>query len=463
MERITIFNRTTKKDGEIRLRFRLVDGRKADIYHKSQIKASLAELAKFAPDGSIKPGTRIFNRDLADAIKIEMDIMSEAYKEMREKHLPIDGETFEATIQAITNPNAIEAAMANRNLFDVRFETFIREGRRDGIFGESREDVYEVLLGIIRRFQIINGLHHLEVKDVDADMLMRIRQFIADEYLYVNDWRQLYVGMRAQNIPTMRRSQNTIATRLRMLQTFFSELEDREEIFKSPFRKLGKERKHTIMRERYDEPIYLKASEFATIMNASVPESLEECRKAFILQCAFGCRISDFQALTMEHISITDDGIPYIHYLPIKTSHHQADNAEVQTPIMRYALDIIKEKQFNFAILRYATGKSGYNAKIRELLKYCGIDRQCAEYNEETGQNEYRPLWEFGSSKLARKTHVDMMTKVQVNQYAAGLHKEGSKAVHHYTSMEIGDRFLLMCAAFNQKPYKVDKDLNVIE
>ena len=459
MERITIFNRTTKTEGEIRLRFRLVDGRKADMYHKSQIKASLAEIAKFSPDGTIKPGIRIFNRELADEIKEEIAIMSHAYKVMREKGLPLDGETFEASIQAITNPNA----QVNRNLFDVRFETFIREGRRDGIFGASREDVYEVLLGIIRRFQIINGLNNLEVKDVDADMLMRLRQFIADEYLYVNDWRQLYVGVRTQNIPTMRRSQNTIATRLRMLQTFFTELEDREEIIKSPFRKLGKERKHAIMRERYDEPIYLKAPELATIMAAEIPASLEECRKAFILQCAFGCRISDFQVLTMENISITDDGIPYIHYLPIKTSHSQADNAEVQTPIMRYALDIIKESQFHFAILRYATGKSGYNAKIRELLKCCGIERQCAEYNEETGQNEYKPLWEFGSSKLARKTHVDMMNKVQVNQYAAGLHTEGSKAVHHYTSMEIGDRFLLMCAAFNQKPYKVDRDLNVIE
>lgn len=459
MERITIFNRTTKTEGEIRLRFRLVDGRKADMYHKSQIKASLAEIAKFSPDGTIKPGTRIFNRDLAEAIKEEIAIMSNAYRAMREKRLPLDSDTFETTIQAITSPSA----QANMDLFDVRFETFIREGRRDGIFGTSRESAYEALLGIIRRFQIINCLHYIKVKDVDADMLMRLRQFIADEYIYVNDWRQLYVGMRVQNIPAMRRSQNTIAARLRMLQTFFTELEDREEIVKSPFRKLGKERKHAFMRERYDEPIYLKASELAIIMAAEIPASLEECRKAFILQCAFGCRISDFQALTMENISITDDGIPYIHYLPIKTSHSQANNAEIQTPIMRYALEIIKESKFHFAILRYATGKSGYNTKIRELLKCCGIERQCAEYNEETGQNEYKPLWEFGSSKLARKTHVDMMNKVQVNQYAAGLHMEGSKAVHHYTSMEIGDRFLLMCAAFNQKPYKVDRDLNVIE
>ena len=34
----------------------------------------------------------------------------------------------------------------------------------------------------------------------------------------------------------------------------------------------------------------------------------------------------------------------------------------------------------------------------------------------------------MASSKLARKTHVDMLNKVQINYYAAGLHREGAKA-----------------------------------
>ena len=55
------------------------------------------------------------------------------------------------------------------------------------------------------------------------------------------------------------------------------------------------------------------------------------------------------------------------------------------------------------------------------------------------------------------------MNKVQVNIYAAGLHRQGSDAVHHYTNMELKDRFALMNVAFDQKPYKVDADLNIIE
>ncbi len=33
--------------------------------------------------------------------------------------------------------------------------------------------------------------------------------------------------------------------------------------------------------------------------------------------------------------------------------------------------------------------------------------------------NEYKSIYEIASSKLARKTHVDLMNKVQIDKYAA--------------------------------------------
>ena len=74
----------------------------------------------------------------------------------------------------------------------------------------------------------------------------------------------------------------------------------------------------------------------------------------------------------------------------------------------------------------------------------------------ELGDTVYRPLYEVASSRLARKTHVDMLNKVQINYYAAGLHREGSKAVFRYTSLELADRFALLNAAFGEEGYKVE-------
>ena len=115
-----------------------------------------------------------------------------------------------------------------------------------------------------------------------------------------------------------------------------------------------------------------------------------------------------------------------------------------------------------FPILRYVTGENGYNAKIKQLLSFCKINRKVQQYNEETETSEYIPISSLGSSKLCRSTHVDMLNKVQVNMYAAGLHKVGSNAVTRYTKLELKDRFSLMNYAFSQKPYKVDENLNIL-
>ena len=72
------------------------------------------------------------------------------------------------------------------------------------------------------------------------------------------------------------------------------------------------------------------------------------------------------------------------------------------------------------------------------------------------------PLHTVGSSKLCRKTHIDISNKAQVNMYAIGLHEVGSSAVEHYSMLEIRDLFTLLCAAFNQPQYRVDKQLNIL-
>lgn len=291
--------------------------------------------------------------------------------------------------------------------------------------------------------------------------MSEFRDFIYNEFLFVEKYPKLYEKVKKQNKPTVRLSMNTVASQMKMLQTFMNELENTDEITKSPFRKLGKERRKVVMKTRYDDPIFLRRDELFQVMNAQVPRTLQETKDAFLLQCALGCRISDFQIMNMETISISPDGIPYVHYIPKKTADDQIGNEEVVTPIVRYAFDIIKKTGFVFPILKNIYGESGYNAKIKSLMQICKIDRLVPQFNEETKKNDYLPLYKLASSKLCRKTHVDIMNKVQVDMYAAGLHKEGSSAVTRYTLLELKDRFALMNVAFGQEVYKVDNMLNI--
>ena len=461
MALITIKRRTTKTSGTIKLRFRLRDGRDLELYHKSDIEAELSALSKFDDYGKKKPRVTGYDPDLESSIKLEMERMAKAYETMQEKGMDMTSEIFEQEIAKVTFE--VKQIRSEQESLITRFRRYTEEALRDRIIGKARYDHFVTFGNKLNRYLIIKGLSEISPAEVDPEFLMDFRNFIFDEYKYVPKHKELYHDMKRANKPTARLSLNTVATQMKTLQTFFAQLDDNDEIPKSPFRKLGKERRQNVFKTMFDDPIFLRADEFQIVMTHKVAEKLEPARDAFILQCALGCRISDFSSLTMDSVGVSDEGIPFVHYLPQKTKGTQDTNTEIQTPLVRFAFDIVKRTKFDFPCLKYAYGTNGYNAQIRAILTTCKIDRKVAVFNEETKKNEYVTVSSQGSSKLCRKTHVDMMNKVQINKYAAGLHREGSGAVDRYTNMELKDRFILMNAAFNQEPYRVDEDLNIIE
>ena len=462
MKGLTLFRRTTKSEGMIKLRFRLRDGRGVDLYHKSEIKADIKDLAKFEDDGELRPKVSIYNHELKEKIDREMSAIETAYIELcakMDKSL-ITATLFEETICRHLHPQNYIAVTKEETLLE-RYTRFIKEGYRDGTFAEKRMLQYNGLYNELKRYLTIRNQLNVLPKSFSADDLMELRLFLFEEYKYVEKYPALYSEIKERCIPSKERAQNTVAIKLRILQAFYTELEDRDEIDVSAFRKLGKNRRKVVMKESYDAPVYLLQEEFLKVMNTDVPATLQEAKEAFLLQCAFGSRIDDFKSLNMDKVVVSAEGIPYLRYLPQKTLKSNEHKDEVEIPIIRYALDIIKKWQFNFPILKYVTGKSGYNVKIRKLLDQ--IDREVKVFDKDSFDNIYNALYTMGSSKLCRKTHLDMLTKVQVNMYVSGHHKEGSSAVKHYSSLMLKDRFILMCAAYKQPIYKVDKQLNVIE
>lgn len=240
----------------------------------------------------------------------------------------------------------------------------------------------------------------------------------------------------------------TVVHDLKLLQAFFAELENTREIRRSPFRSISVEKRRMMMHVMYDAPIFLKAEELRTVMRTDVPAELQWVKDLFVLNCALGCRIGDLLRLSMDKVAMSEEGIPYVHYIPTKTAKMQMSNQEVVTPLIAPALEIIERTHLKLMRPNLNYGKQRYNRALRQLLRLCGITRCVSLYDPEQGDNVYRPICDVASSKLARKTHVDMLTKVQVNYYAAGLHREGSEAVFRYTNLELKDRLTLLQAAF---------------
>lgn len=343
-----------------------------------------------------------------------------------------------------------------------RFLRFINEAHRDGVMGGAR---YAVALSKARkldRFLRINGQSSMPVRAFTNEMVLKFRQFIQNEYQYVSLYPGLYPRGAGHRPPQKRLRDTTVVHDLKLLQAFFAELENTGEIDRSPFRRISVEKRRHMMHVMYDAPVFLRAEELKQVMATPVPADLQRAKDIFVLNCAIGCRISDLLRLTPDKIAVSDDGIPYVHYIPSKTARVLTMNQEIQTPLIRSALEIVLRTRLAFNGRNPKYQKQVYNKNLRRLLEYCGIDRLVCLYDPERGDNVYRPLYEVASSKLARKTHVDMLTKVQINYYAAGLHREGSGAVFRYTSLELADRFALLNAAFGEEDYRVDKDMKVV-
>ena len=461
MEKIIILKRTNKgKKDEIQLRFRLRDGRAVDLFYKSDITTTLEKLDKFEADGELKKKTTVFDGQLKNELKRTKEAILKVYGNCKSQGITLDSSQLTERVNKELHPEKVERTDDNTLLGQFRQFYSEYKDRSPLVFRD-----YQVLDGKVERYLKATKHQAMLPKEFSVSDLKDFHKFMVDEYKYVADskYTYLYEGMMKRNIPKKPRSQNTVATDIKKLRTFFRWYAAQHDDYgKTPFERLAAMNDtefKELTSEEYDDAVCLTKDEFLKIQETDVPPALQETKDVFLLQCNFGARIGDFKKRSMDDVMVDESGIPYLRYLPHKTL--KKSKKDIETPILRYSLDIIKKYRFQFPILKYVTGKSGYNHKIKELLKYCGIDRGCKVYNTKEKRNDIVPLYEKASSKLCRKTFVDMMNKAQIDEYAAGLHK--SKAVKRYTNMGLKDRFNLMCFAFSQPLYAVDKNLNVVD
>ena len=402
------------------------------------------------------------NPTLYDELNRHSLAMCKAYTVMQIQQMDMNSRIFEREVLRVLSDSCRFVIKKSLQPLYARLVRYINEAHRDGVMGSSR---YVVALGKakkLHRFLVINGHTSMSAREFTADLLLQFRQFLYDEYTYVPLFPELYPHGSGHRPPKKRMRDTTVVHDLKLLKAFFAELENTREIRRSPFRSISVEKRRIIMHVMYDAPIFLRGEEVKQVIATRVPPELQWAKDLFVLNCAIGCRICDLLSLTMDKVSVSDDGIPYVHYIPSKTAKRQTSNQEIMTPLVAPALEIVKRTRLKLMDHNPHYGKQRYNKTLRQLLRFCGITRLVSLYNQENGDNDYKPICDVASSKLARKTHVDILNKVQINYYVAGLHRKGSDAVFRYTQLELADRFALLNVAFGETDYRVDKNLKIL-
>lgn len=179
MERITLYYREGKQKGVARLRFRLVDGRKISLYHKTGYLAKLEDLKKYNNDGTFKRRVEVFNKELNGEIIRHMNAMHKAYEKMKEKGLDMTSEVFETQIECVFTP-IIEVREQVTETLVERFLRHERTALRDGVISDSRYVEAQCYAGKLQRFLTIKGLSKMTVQEFTTELLLEFRQFVFD-------------------------------------------------------------------------------------------------------------------------------------------------------------------------------------------------------------------------------------------------------------------------------------------
>lgn len=461
--KVQIKVRKTNGSAEL-LSFRVREGRKAEITYATSERIDVSELKRcyicaesdkyITSDLQKVKGVRRPNEELKDSLDNYVTLINEVWNEIKGNAALMNGAAFKERMTKKINGDDDKVS----DLIEERYKAYIESQFESGLLSKGRYAHYQVSLRELRRFLAINKMLSLTVSEFDGNTLLRLRTFLENEFKHVAKHRGLYAGMDERQIPTAPRSQNTIASKLKFYRTFFNYLYESGEIARSPFQAVGQNNRKVMMAERYDAPVFLTVEELAKIRNAEIPENLEEVRDCFMLSCQIGARIEDFRALSMDNIKIDNEGFAYVEYMPSKTLK---EGMVVQTPLMESGLRTIVKYGFRFRCLENLWGCRGYNYRIKELARLAKIER---EITTTVGGMETKKLCEMISTKVARKTFVTAMQQTQIDDYAAGLHADNSEAVHRYgdASKILKNRFVLMCAAFGEKPYKTDSNLQIM-
>lgn len=347
-----------------------------------------------------------------------------------------------------------------------RFKQYLEKEHGFGRISDKKYRESKVIARKLERYLIVKELSGLRPEQFTEDMLTDFEKFCVDEYLYAANPKHASIYPRdyegSRQWPKRRLNEESFRKSLVQFHTFWNDLVAFGEIDKSPYDGYVPwmhEKKHKCYTEMMGDPVSLTKDEFMTLISTPVPERLSEARNAFILQFCAGCRGEEFKKLTLENISVSNAGIPYLHYT-CKMSKCGKREYDIEVPLVRIAFDIVMRTRLNFFL---GTHNAAYNRAIQELLHFCGITREVCLYNNRTGVSETVRICDAMSQGYIHRNHQDLVNDAENLRGCRGSGITGIKTMSEARSIPMKERLHRLNLAFGQKPYRTDANLNIIE
>lgn len=399
MATIKAFVRTTTKNKErVHIRFRLSDGTKIQLFHKSEI--TIPPHVWDARRQEIKSNVLFdFNkrRTINAAVMERKELILELYANSVIK----TSAELDNAVRNTINPPIIEAT----NFFDI-FDLYL--SNRTTI-SDARKARFKVLQRAMKRFEEHSRIS-ITFDSLTAESLTNFERFLCNE-------------------PGRPRSMTTISCLMKALRAFIRWAVDREHTSTYAFSK------YTMPTELYGTPYYLTIEERNRLYNADLSNmpQLAIQRDIFVFHCFVGCRVGDLLKMTRSNLV---NGA--IEYIPRKTKEGRP--VTVRVPLNTSAFSIV-ERYRNIErdeLLPFISSQK-YNDAIKRIFTIAGLTRNVVILDPLTRQQIIRPLNEIASSHLARRTFIGNLYKQVKDPNLIGAlsgHVEGSKAFARYRTID---------------------------
>jgi len=423
MASVKAFIRTSAKKAEkVSVRFRLSDGRKVQLFHKSEIEV---DPDFFDKKNEIIKAKVVYPQNMRTKFDNDVADRKKLIRTIYDNTLELTSEQLDLKIDQALHPEkyqtdeVIEKPMTYFEIFDefLKYHN-VSEGRRAH---------FRVLKRALQRYELYRKIT-LDIDTITKDMIRDIETFLKDEKGVYEKFPEIYKLIPESRIPQPR-GINTVSGILSRYRTFCLWCIESEKTQNNPFKG------YSIDAEIYGTPYYISIDERNQLFQKDLSDrpQLAIQRDIFVFHCLIGCRISDLYSMTTA--SIINDAVEYI-----ARKSKEERPVTVRVPLNAYAKEILNRYPENEGgrLLPFIS-ETNYNLAIKEMFAAAKLTRMVTVLNSATREEEKRPLNEIASSHLARRCFIgNLYKKVKDPNLVGALsgHKEGSKAFARYREID---------------------------